>query len=183
MTGHSPASTARFADPLVGRIAGFLRDIGLTVRKDRLSAPTFLPGIRIRRGELVVDETQLSQPGDLLHEAGHLAVAEPGRRTQISDKIEPGPGERGGEEMAAIAWSYAAAVHLELDPATVFHADGYRGGSESLLENFSQGRYVGVPLLQWMGLTFDEAQARERGLAPYPAMRAWLRGQGGDPPT
>ena len=48
--------------------------------------------------------------------------------------------------MMAIAWSYAAAVHLGLDPAVVFHEAGYRGGSGSLIENFAQERYIGVPI-------------------------------------
>ena len=54
--------------------------------------------------------------------------------------------------MAAIAWSWAALVHLRLDPAVVFHQEGYRGGSQSLIENFSMGRFVGVPMLRWMGM-------------------------------
>jgi hypothetical protein len=80
-----------------------------------------------------------------------------------------------GEEIGAQAWSYAAALHLEIDPAVVFHPQGYRGASEGLLGNFREGRYVGVPLLQWMGLTLDDRNAREQGLPPYPAMLKWLR--------
>ena len=67
--------------------------------------------------------------------------------------------------MAAIAWSYAAALHLNLAPEVVFHAAGYRGGSRSMIENFSAGRYIGVPFLKWIGLTGDN----------YPAMTRWLR--------
>ena len=57
--------------------------------------------------------------------------------------------------MMAIAWSYAASVHLQLDPSVVFHADGYRGGSQSLIENFTGGRYIAVPTLQWLGMTAE----------------------------
>jgi hypothetical protein len=45
----------------------------------------------------------------------------------MAGKLESTP----GEEMAAIAWSYAACVHLGLEPTVVFHSDGYKGGSES----------------------------------------------------
>ena len=40
----------------------------------------------------------------------------------------------------AIAWSYAAGVHLGLSASLVFHEMGYRGGSQALIDNFSMGR-------------------------------------------
>jgi hypothetical protein len=81
--------------------------------------------------------------------------------------------------MMAIAWSYAALRHLQLAPEVVFHPDGYRGGSQSLIENFGQGRYFGVPMLQWLGMTADEKQAEKLGIAPYPHMTNWLRPEAG----
>jgi hypothetical protein len=54
-----------------------------------------------------------------------------------------------GDEMTSIAWSYAALRHLELDPAIIFHDDGYKGGAASIIENF--------------------------GVEPYPHMLRWLR--------
>jgi hypothetical protein len=135
-----------------------------------------LPGIAVAKGVLLVDESTLKHPGDLLHEAGHLAVLPPERRKRAGADVGIDP----AEEMAAIAWSYAALVHLELDPAIVFHAEGYRGGSEALVENFTQGRYIGVPILQWLGMTFDAKAARDRGVSHYPHMVRWLAEQ---PPT
>lgn len=35
---------------------------------------TLLAGIAIREGVIIVDAEKLSYPGDLLHEAGHIAV-------------------------------------------------------------------------------------------------------------
>ena len=150
-----------FLNPLTNRIAGFLGEIGLPVRAGEILERTFLPGIHVVRGVLVVDEARLAYPGDLLHEAGHLAVTPAARRNSIDGNT----GDDGGEEMAAIAWSYAAAMHLGLSPDVVFHAAGYRGGSGSLIDNFGAGRYVGVPFLKWIGLTGDA----------YPAMTRWLR--------
>jgi hypothetical protein len=77
--------------------------------------------------------------------------------------------------MAAIAWSYAAALHLGIDPAVVFHDAGYRGGASAILENFTAGRYVGVPLLQWWGMAEGDGDARRRGSQPFPRMQRWLR--------
>jgi hypothetical protein len=156
---------------LTDTIVEFLRAIGLEVRMERLPAGMFLPGILIDRGTLVVDTDQLRFPGDLLHEAGHIAVAAPERRSQITGDV----GSDAAEEMMAIAWSYAAVVHLQIQPEVVFHAEGYRGGSTSLIENFSAGHSFGVPVLQWLGMTYDARNAAEHGVEPYPHMIAWLR--------
>jgi hypothetical protein len=160
-----------FADPTTATIVAFLREIGIPVYIDTLTEPTFLPGILLKHGGIVVDVERLRFPGDLLHEAGHVAVSSPGRRVDIRGDAGPDP----AEEMMAIAWSYAASVYLQLDPAVVFHVEGYRGGSNELIENFTHGRYFGVPMLQWLGMTLDVAHANERNLVPYPQMLKWLR--------
>lgn len=160
-----------FHNPVVCQIADFLLSIGLPVRAATLSVSTFLPGILIDHCTLVVDETELQYPGDLLHEAGHLAVAAPSRRQLFYNNV----GDDAGEEIAAIAWSYAAALAIGLDPAVVFHADGYRGGGADILDNFSQGYYIGVPILQWIGLSAEPRHAAVLGVPPYPYMRKWVR--------
>jgi hypothetical protein len=129
-----------------------------------------LPGITIDHGVLVVDESRLQNPGDLLHEAGHLAVTPSGARSDVMGSA----GNSGGYEMAAIAWSYAAVRDLEMDPSVVFHDNGYRGGSDNLIENFAAGRYFGVPMLQWLGLSAEPAKATELGIQPYPHMINWI---------
>ncbi len=129
-----------------------------------------MPGLTIDHGTLVVDRSRLQHPGDLLHEAGHLAVIPADERAQLVGNAGPDP----AREMMAIAWSYAALRHLRLDPAVVFHEGGYRGGSGSLIENFSAGRYIGVPVLQWLGMTAEGTRAVELGIKPYPKMLKWL---------
>jgi hypothetical protein len=153
------------------QIVAFLRAIGLEVRAGPVAGDTVLPGIQVDRGVLFYDPAQLRYPGDLLHEAGHLAVKSVADRQLAGTDLGADP----AEEMMAIAWSYAAILHLELPPEVVFHPAGYRGGSTALLENFTAGRYIGVPMLQWHGLTRDERQAAAAGVAPFPKMRRWLR--------
>lgn len=150
------------------RILPFLAQIGLAVRERPLPAGTFLPGILIEAGGLVIDRAQLAYPGDLLHEAGHIAVVPPSQRPALSDNLQTGP----AEEMAAIAWSYAAALHLGLDPALVLHDHGYKGGGSSILENFRAGRFFGVPFLAWRGLTRERADGS--GAPVFPQMSHWL---------
>ena len=154
-------------------IAAFLSGIGLPVEVGEIAQPTFLPGILVESGILRVDPARLSWPGDLLHEAGHLALLTEEERKQVAGDV----GDDGGDELGAIAWSYAAALHLQLDPSVVFHQHGYRGGSQSILQNFAAGRYIGLPMLQWRGLTLDEKNARALGLKPYPHMVRWLRAE------
>ena len=158
-----------FENPLTERLAAFVRGIGIDVRNAELPGKTFLPGLDIQSGAIVVDEPRLKHPGDILHEAGHLAVTDPATRN--APRLTP----TDGEEIATLAWSYAALVHLHLDPAVVFHPDGYKGGSQALIENFTGGHYLGVPLLEYFGMTADPSRAAARGLDPFPHMLRWLR--------
>lgn len=151
-------------------IVAFLQSIGLGVRFAQLGPGTFVPGIALENNGLVIDAERLLYPGDLLHEAGHLAVMTPERRMTCGGEV----GTDMGEEIGAQCWSYAAAVHLGLDPEVVFHEHGYQGSAETLRANYAE-HHVGVPLLQWMGLTLDRKRAEAAGMAAYPHMQRWLR--------
>lgn len=157
-------------DPVTARIVAFLEGIGIPVETDSIPEGSFLPAITIRNGAVVYDPARLEWPGDLLHEGGHIAVTAPEERSALSEVISDP-----AEEMSAIGWSYAAALAMDLDPAVVFHENGYRGGSQSLLENFTEGRYLAVPMLQYYGMTLEPRPAAERGEEPYPHMVSWLR--------
>lgn len=157
-------------DPVTARIISFLGEIGIPVVIETLDADTLLPAMTVRYGALVVDPNRLTWPGDLLHEAGHIAVTDPAVRTALSE-VPSDP----AEEMAAIAWSYAAAVEIGVDPRTVFHDEGYCGGGGYLADAFAYGGAPGVPLLQWFGMTIGRRDADKQGVAPFPHMVRWLR--------
>jgi hypothetical protein len=162
-----PPMVRSFDRPETALILSFLGGIGIGVAVDALPH-SFLPGLTVRDGGLVVDPERLKWPGDLLHEAGHIAVTAPDQRASLS-AVPDDP----GEEMAAIAWSWAAAMAIGLAPEILFH-DEYRAGGRSLIENFSAGRDVGVPMLVWFGMT-GGWKPREEGCAVYPRMDRWLR--------
>lgn len=148
------------------RIVRFLLDIGLDVRQAPIPCDTFLPGIHIERGCIRFAPEHLISPGDLLHEAGHLAVVPSHERACLT-------GDNMGFELGAIAWSYAACVHLGLPPEVVFHEHGYKGESAHLMESLATGRYIGVPILIWRGMTESDTPASPDGPI-YPEMRHWL---------
>jgi hypothetical protein len=77
--------------------------------------------------------------------------------------------------MATLAWSYAAAVHLGVPADILFHPEQHNGNSQMLIDNFTSGRYIGLPLLQWFGMTVEPRQAAERGEKPFPHMLRWVR--------
>jgi hypothetical protein len=170
MSTAADASCAPFADPLTERLAAFVRGLGIPVHAAVLDEKTFLPGLDIRDGALFIDEARLKYPGDILHEAGHLAVTDPALRNAPTLATPDG-----GDEMTAIAWSYAALRHLDIDPAIVFHAGYKNDGSPSILENFTAGNYFGVPLLQLYGMSAEPRHAEKLGRLPFPTMLRWLR--------
>jgi len=163
------SSAAALPDPLARRIAAFLERIGIAVAVGRLDEETFLPGIRVSAGGLIVDPERLKWPTDLLHEAGHIALTDPAERASL-DRVSDDP----GEEMGAIAWSYAAAVALGIEATTLFHEE-YRGGGEALARTFASGQDVGVPMLAWHGLCAQPHRSDPAGPTPYPHMLRWLR--------
>jgi hypothetical protein len=148
-------------------IIDFLRGIGLRVDEADLLEDTFLPGVRVAPGGIAVDRARLRWPGDLLHEAGHVAVM------PAADRAAGGP-VHPQAELAAIPWSYAAAVHVGLDPAVVFHEGGYGGRAEALLASIAAGVPPGLHLLEAAGLAASPRRAAGLGVEPYPHMLRWL---------
>ena len=160
------------ADPLSTTILTFVAGIGLVVDERALTEVTAVPGITVDRGVLVVDPGAELFPGDLLHEAGHLALLTPSARATATGRLGDELGA--GYELGVICWSVAAAWHLHLDLEVVFHERGYRGDGAHLAALYRDGRAPGVPLLAWAGLAWEPGRAPP-GEQPYPAMRRWVR--------
>lgn len=121
----------------------------------------------IVKGRLLIDPNVPVWPDDLLHEAGHIAVAAP------ADRASLGPVEADtADEMAAIAWSCAAARLCDVNLQFLFHSGGYRGDSESLKAAFSSGSYIGSPMLGYFGMTDPDGHEADN---PFPGMIRWLR--------
>jgi hypothetical protein len=160
-----------FHGEITRKIVDFLEEIGIPVSTGEVPDGTFLPGILVNGAGLVVDERKLAYPGDLLHEAGHIAVMTPQQRRELYNDVSKNP----GDELAALAWSWAALQRLALPPQVVFHPNGYKGESAWLIEVFSSGHTPGVPLLQWMGMTAEPGKAASLGMPAFPEMMKWMR--------
>ena len=154
-------------------IVQFLRSIGLVVEAAELPGDTFLPAIRIVAGGLRYDPVRLQTPGDLLHEAGHLAIVP--ERALLNDAIDNQQPDAATDEVEAIAWSWAALVHLGLPGELLFHPGSYKGQAEGLLMSYRLGVYFGAAGLARRGLCLLPAQAAGSGVQPYPHMQRWLQ--------
>jgi len=147
-------------------IVNFLDSINILVVEKKLSNSTFLPGLNLKGNKILMDIDKLKYPGDLLHEAGHIAVTEENIRPLIGTEEISSNWPTNGDEIAAILWSYAASCHLNLELKIVFHPDGYKNDSEWLINQFNNQHYIGLPLLEWMSLANKE---------DFPVMKKWLR--------
>jgi hypothetical protein len=156
------------------KCVAFLNSIGISTVYRQTSQPTLLPGLLIDKGVIYINLGTLQFPGDLLHEAGHIAVVPFDERHTLDEHSIGQRKDHQAEEMMAIAWSYAACVHLGLDPGFVFHDEGYKGGGRYIADNFKNGNYFGLPMLQWKGMALDEKNASAMNVLPYPHMQKWV---------
>lgn len=156
-------------------IFDFITRTGLPIAEAPLPNTTFLPGIMIRDGGLVVDPSQLKWPGDLLHEAGHLAVLPPALRSLANDDLAEEFDVEHAGELEAMAWAYAALVELGLPAEVLIHEGGYNGKSRDLLQMYAFGVYPGLQGLCAARMTAAPGFSPEPLPVRYPQMLRWLR--------
>lgn len=178
----------------------FVRSIGLRVEES--SAPelasTFVPGVRIVDGGLVID-TSIVYPGDILHEAGHIATMPAKFRPkangtlgavfrEMGQYLEANPSKLGAwpedpvcrailqcGEAEAAAWQYAAAQHIDMPAKWLFPKGSFNGNSKDTLLRLQANSYFGINGLQAAGWT----RVREMGdtrFPLYPKLAFWLHG-------
>jgi hypothetical protein len=162
------------------RIFDFIADLGLSIREASLPSDTFLPGLALRAGGLIVDPQALQWPGDLLHEAGHLAVLPPALRAQADDDLGKLDTVEHAGEAEALAWAYAASVALALPTPVLVHEGGYLGNARGLLQMYAFGVYPGLRGLCAAGMAVSTGfptpgVAAGAALPHYPRMLRWLR--------
>lgn len=154
----------------------FLNNIvGIETSFRKIGNKSFLPGLLINKGTIIIDIDALTHPGDILHEAGHIAIVPAIERLNLSEKDIVKRKNREGEEIMAIAWSYAACMHLSIDPFFVFHEAGYRGGRDFITDSCRDKNYIGLSMLENIGMTVNDKKAKRSNQLAYPHMIKWLR--------
>jgi hypothetical protein len=159
----------------LARIEHFLKEIGIDYHISNDDFDSFLGGIKIEHGKWKINLRNLMCLGDILHEAGHLACIPSALRLQANDDIKESLGEEFTFEMGVIAWSVLATKHLGIPLSEIFHQDGYNGNAEWLLEQYSSNNYIGLPLLQWMGLVTMQDESKGNEQATPLRMIRWTR--------
>lgn len=172
-TATNQTTAFAYDEEMLNLIIGFLNETGIEVSEAELNNDCFLPGLFPKGCGMLLDRKKLKYPGDLLHEAGHIAVTEAHLRPLIGTPEMPEQWPRTGDELGAILWSYAAVCKLKIPAEVVFHPDGYKGDSEWLIKQFEDGNYIGLPLLIWMGFCFAEEGCSNS--TAFPTMQKWLR--------
>ncbi len=164
-----------FSNSVTAKMVDFIREIGIEVIEQPINEQTFIPGIYIEKGKLLIDEEKLLYPGDLLHEAAHIAMIPGHLRCYASGNVGKIDEIGNSYEIEAIAWSWAAVLALGIDPEILFHNKGYKGQAQGLLFNFRIGAYIGIRGLEDAEMAYANNKAAELGVAPFPTMQKWLR--------
>jgi len=170
-------------------VLAFLEKAGVHCVAGEVRQDSFLPGIEIQQGRLIFDAEQLASPGDLLHEAGHLAALPSRLRDRVTGDIDACLAQLATEadtaepidhtDLFPIAWSFAAALEAGIDPLFVFDAAGYgaeAGGDVlAICQQLQIGVFPGIAMLERLGLCsapppFGDGSDPK----PYPHMKRWL---------
>lgn len=172
----------------------FLSEIGIAVQVEA-GATGFLQGIRIKGETILVSEASDDLAGDLLHEAGHIAVVPTLFRPHLTSNVDDvfalmqdyldshphallcwpeDPVARGiiqSGETEAIAWSYAAARFIGIDTMLPFKK-GLDGNGKDLHDSLAAGRYLGIHGLAHAGMTDLPRRGRAKS---FPDMKRWMQ--------
>lgn len=160
---------------IIIKITTFLKEIGISIIEEELPNDTFLPGLSLSNKGILVDFKKLLYPGDILHEAGHIAVTTAKERKLIGTEKMPKEWPTQGDEIGAMLWSFAAARYLKMPLEVVFHSNGYKGSYNWLINSYNSNIYIGLPFLEWCGLTLSQEKAEKQNEKPFPHMIKWLR--------
>lgn len=148
-------------------ILAFLDRIGIPYHARPLAEGTFLPGVTIEGGGVHFDPATLTYPGDVLHEAGHIALTPADERATLCQAVLDAQPASESLEIGVLLWTFLAAKEIGIPVEMVFHAGGYKDGSTWLIEQFESGSAMGLPLLNWMGVT----ESMPGGIR----VKSWLR--------
>ena len=69
------------------RAISFIREIGIETAYAVIDdGECFLPGLLIAKGKIIIDKNKMKFPGDILHEAAHIAIVPSAERKDLDGK-------------------------------------------------------------------------------------------------
>jgi hypothetical protein len=180
----------------------FINSIGISIIMADTSSATlnksFLENVRISQGGLIVDMARVF-PGDILHEAAHLAIIPQHFRALAVDDLDEVNRamsaylEANSEglmsypedqlcrailqsgETEATAWQYAAAQAMGLPDEWLFPSHAYDGTAKDILDSLRYRQYLGINGLQAAGWTVQRKHPYKQMPVPvYPELAFWL---------
>jgi hypothetical protein len=175
------------------KAVAFLREIGLTVTEDP-TAKSFMRKVAIDKGTLRYRPD--APVGDLLHEAGHLAIIPTRFRSYMDGNITIGIkrmfDELGQEntppdspiyhaclqssDTEATAWAWAVGVHLGIPEELVIEDNQYGRTGATIRACLAARAYLGINGLTWAGYCASNAPyAKVSGKPLYPQLAFWLQ--------
>ncbi len=138
----------------------FLRSIKIPLRESPPTEPcpqkTFFPWVWIENSTLVYRKNSVDV-GQLLHEAGHLALMTPAKRALASPNGLP-PGPIFGD-LAVEAWDYYAAIAADIFPMLIF-AKNFDNKGLQVYTQLDKGVHYGIPILKDIGFLKGDQMVR-----------------------
>jgi hypothetical protein len=162
----------------------FCKAIGIPIEW-KAGVSGFVPGIRIEQGVILVDRG--AKPGDLLHEAAHLAIMPSSFRSKASTNLHQAfksmmdcLNEHDPESAIAIAimqcgdteataWSWAAGKACGIPDELIITDSSYDGVGAEIRTMLSLKGYLGINGLSRAGF------CRVRGDNAFPHMNKWMQ--------
>lgn len=178
-------SASQIQDVEIEKSCLFLSRIGIQLSFTCETPASFVPGVWINNEQIYCNCEQLRCVGDLLHEAGHLAVTPQEMRARwlpggfdfhgiedlsplLKDGTENPLSHRliNGDEQAAITWSYAAAIEIGIDVYDMHLDTDFDGEWEPTVLSLQLKCHAGVNNLQRIKMTTKQI---------FPKMLRWLQ--------
>jgi len=151
----------------------FLTEIELPVQISSHRPQTFIPGVWIENSQVFCNPDLVECLGDIAHESAHLAITPSefrrywlpsefalGRALTTVPPLLPSGQENplfskliNGDEQAAIAWSYAAAVKCGINVKDMHLKKHFDGEWENLTFSLQIKCHAGVNNLHHIGMT------------------------------
>ncbi len=138
----------------------FLKKIKIPLREspptERKPPETFFPWCWIENSTLVYRKNSVDV-GQLLHEAGHLALMPPKNRALASpNKLPPGPI---AGDLAVEAWDYYAAKAADIFPMLIF-AKNFDNKGLQVYTQLENRNHIGIFMLEAIGFLEGDRMVR-----------------------